>query len=177
MPSDGYTDSTKGVTMKTDGTKKKSASKAARPSQPHGAGVRQDKLAADYDARGSSEMVDLIEEAPMSMAPRPRRLSWGYSLLSEVDGLAMEDMVVVAGTKVAIEGTLDRLGYVYVVQIGEDKSVEVLFPPNGGSRRARPGTHVRLPSGTGWIVTTKNGKLRTITSPSPLTEEQIAALA
>lgn len=162
--------------MKTDGTKKKSAGKAPRGSQPHAAAARQDKPTAAQAVRKALDAVEVIEEPPMSLMPRPRRLSWSYSLLSEVDGKTMDDLVVDAGTKIAIEGMLDRLGYLYVVQIGDDKSVEVLFPPNGGSRRARPGMHVRLPSGTGWIVTTKKGKLRTITSSHPLTDAELAAI-
>jgi|GEM_PF-3955218 len=175
MKTSPHTESTKGVTMKTDGTKK-SAGKAPRASQPHGAGARQDKPIVDGSVRKAFEMIEVVEEPPMSLMPRPRRLSWSYSLLSELDGKTMDDLVVEAGTKIAIEGTLDRLGYLYVVQIGDDHSVEVLFPPHGGSRRARPGTHIRLPSGTGWIVTTKKGKLRTITSPQPLTDAEIAAM-
>jgi hypothetical protein len=122
------------------------------------------------------DIIEAAEDPPVSLVPRPRRLSWSYSLLSEVDGKAMEDIVVNPGTKIAIEGVLERLGYLYVVQIGDDKSVEVLFPPKGGSRRARPGTPIRLPSGTGWIVATKKGKLRTVTSTLPLTDADIAAI-
>lgn len=178
--SDGHTDKTKGVTMKTDGTKKKSAGKTPRASQSGKAGARQDKPVIEVIEEIIPTLPDPFdvadEPAPLSLAPRPRRLAWSYSLLREVDSQAMEDLVVEAGTKIGIEGMLERLGYLYVVQVGEDKSIEILFPPNGGPRRARPGTHIRLPSGTGWIVTTKKGKLRTITSSQPLSDAEIAAL-
>lgn len=122
---------------------------------------------------------DFIDEPPPSLSTPPiRRLAWGYALLSELGDDAMQNLVVDAGTKVAIEGNLERLAYVYVVQVGEDdRSVEVLYPPAGGSRRMRPGARMRIPAGTGWIVTTKKGRLRTIASTYPLTEEQIAALS
>jgi hypothetical protein len=163
--------------MKTDGTKKKSAGKPPRVSQFGKVGARQDKPAIEEIIPTLPDPFDIIDDpAPMSLAPRPRLLSWSYSLLREVDSSSMEDLAVEPGTKIAIEGVLERLGYLYVVQVGEDKSMEILFPPNGGSRRARPGTHIRLPGGTGWIVTTKKGKLRTITSPQPLSDAEIKAL-
>jgi hypothetical protein len=168
--------------MKTDGTKKKGTGKTPRASQPGKAGARQDKPVVEQEI-AIEEMIptlpdpfDVPEDSPMSLAPRPRRLAWSYSLLREIDSQSMEDLDVEPGTKIAIEGTLERLGYLYVVQVGDDKSIEILFPPTGGPRRARPGMHIRLPSGTGWIVTTKKGKLRTLTSSQPLTDAQIAAL-
>lgn len=167
--------------MSTDGTKKKKPlGKQLRASQPGKAVVRQDKpviVEAEEETLDGPDPFDVADEVPpVSLAPRPRMLAWSYSLLREVDSTTMEDLFVEAGTKISIEGSLERLGYLYVVQIGEDKSIEVLFPPNGGSRRARPGMHLRVPSGTGWILTTKKGKLRTITSVLPLTEAEIAAL-
>jgi hypothetical protein len=163
--------------MTTHGTKKKSAGKTPRVSQFGKTAVEQDKPAIEEIIPTLPDPFDLADEpAPMSLTARPRLLSWSYSLMREVDGHAMEGLAVEAGTKIAIEGMLERLGYLYVVQVGEDKSIEILFPPNGGSRRARPGTHIRLPSGTGWIVTTKKGKLRTITSSHPLSDAEIAAL-
>lgn len=171
--------------MKTDGTKKKGTGKTPRASQAGKAGPRQDKPAIEAIEQSIAieeilptlpDPFDVPEDSPMSLAPRPRRLAWSYSLLRDVDSQTMENLDVEPGTKIAIEGTLDRLGYLYVVQVGEDKSIEILFPPAGGPRRARPGMHIRLPSGTGWIVTTKKGKLRTITSSQPLTDAQIAAL-
>ena len=180
MRSDGHTDRTKGVTMKTDGTKKKSAKSAAKTPRASKAGVRRDKPVIEVMEEILPQMQDPFDVAdeppPISLAPRPRRLAWSYSLLREVDSRSIEDLDVEAGTKIAIEGMLERLGYLYVVQVGEDKSIEILFPPNGGSRRARPGTHIRLPSGTGWIVTTKKGKLRTITSSQPLSDADIAGI-
>jgi len=130
-------------------------------------------------APDSMRAADFIDEPPPSLSTPPiRRLAWGYALLSEFGDEAMQSLVVEAGTKVAIEGNLERLAYVYVVQIGaDDRSVEVLYPPAGGSRRMRPGARMRIPAGTGWIVTTKKGRLRTIASTYPLTEEQIAALS
>jgi len=162
--------------MKTDGTKKKSAGKTPRGSQAGKPVVRQDQPVIEEIIPTLPDPFDVVDESPLSLAPRPRRLAWSYSLLREVDSHAMENLDVEAGTKISIEGMLERLGYLYVVQVGDDKSVEILFPPNGGSRRARPGTHIRLPSGTGWLVTTKKGKLRTITSSAPLTDAEIAAL-
>ncbi len=177
MRSDGHTDRTKGVTMKTDGTKKKSAGKIPRAGQAPKAAVRQDEPVIEEFIPTLPDPFEIIDEhAPTSAAPRPRKLAWSYSLLREVDAQAMEDLVVEAGTRIGIEGMLDRLGYLYVVQVGDDKSIEILFPPNGGPRRARPGTHIRLPGGTGWLITTKKGKLRTITSSQPLTDAEIAAL-
>lgn len=165
-------------------TKKKGTGKPPRSSQAGKVSARQDKpvqiheevIAIEEAIPTVSDPFDVPEDSPMSNAPRPKRLPWSYSLLREVDGQTMEDIIVEAGTKIAIEGTLERLGYLYVVQVGDDKSVEVLFPPSGGPRRARPGVNLRLPSGSGWIVTTKKGKLRTITSAQPLTEAQLAAL-
>ncbi len=176
--------------MKTDGTKKKSAAKNQRTSQPGKTLAqpgqtlaqpgqtlaRQDQPIIEDLEQPLTDPFDVPEETPISMAPRLRKLAWSYSLLREVDSQAMEDLQVEAGTKIAIEGTLERLGYLYVVQIGDDKSIEILFPPNGGPRRARPGMNIRLPSGTGWIVTTKKGKLRTITSAQPLSEAEITTL-
>lgn len=167
--------------MSTDGTKKKKPlGKTLRASQPGKSGVRQDKpviIEAEEETLETADPFDVADEVPpISMAPRPRLLAWSYSLLRDVDSATMEDLFVEAGTKIAIEGSLERLGYLYVVQVGEDKSIEILFPPNGGSRRARPGMHLRVPTGTGWIVTTKKGKLRTITSAQPLSEAEIAAL-
>jgi hypothetical protein len=177
MRSDGHTDKTKGVTMKTDGTKKKSAAKIPRASHAIQPAASQDEPVIEEFIPTLPDPFDIVDEqVPASLAPPPRRVAWSYSLLHEVDAQAMEDLVVEAGTKIGIEGMLERLGYLYVVQVGEDKSIEILFPPNGGSRRARPGTHIRLPSGTGWLVTTKKGKLRTITSSQPLTDAEIAAL-
>jgi hypothetical protein len=179
--SEGHKDSTKGVTMKTDGTKKKSAPKIQRPSQPGTTGktlARPDKpVIEELELKPAVlDPFDVPDEPPISMAPRVKKLAWSYSLLREVDHQAIEDLHVEAGTKIAIEGTLERLGYLYVVQIGDDKSIEILFPPSGGPRRARPGMNIRLPSGTGWIVTTKKGKLRTVTSAQPLSEAELAAL-
>jgi hypothetical protein len=174
---EGHTDSTKDVTMKTDGTKKKSAGKAPRASQPSKGAARQDKPVITDLETTLPDPFDIVDEPPMSLAPRPRKLAWSYSVLREIDSSGMDDLFVEAGTKIAIEGILERLGYLYVIQIGEDKSIEVLFPSTGGPRRARPGVHVRLPSGTGWIVTTKRGKLRTITSSRPLSEADLAAFA
>lgn len=168
--------------MKTDGTKKKSPGKTPRASQSGKVGARQDKpvieemIAIEEAIPTIPDPFDVPEDSPMSLQPRPRRLSWSYSLLREVDSQTMEDLDVEPGTKIAIEGSLERLGYLYVVQVGDDKSIEILFPPAGGPRRARPGIHIRLPGGTGWIVTTKKGKLRTITSSQPLTDAQIASL-
>ena len=165
--------------MKTDSTKKRTTAKIPRTSQPGKAVLRQDKPAVDADAQldtSASDPFDVVDDAPMSMGPRPKKLAWSYSILREVDAQTMDDLVVETGTKVAIEGSLDRLGFLYVVQIGDDKSMEILFPPAGGPRRARPGVHIRLPSGSGWIVTTKKGKLRTITSAKPLSDAEIAAL-
>lgn len=169
--------------MKTDGMKKKSAAKIQRTSQPGKTLAqpgqtlaRQDQPVIEDLEQPLNDPFDVPEETPISMAPRLRKLAWSYSLLREVDSQAMEDLQVEAGTKIAIEGTLERLGYLYVVQIGDDKSIEILFPPNGGPRRARPGMNIRLPSGTGWIVTTKRGKLRTITSAQPLSEAEITTL-
>jgi hypothetical protein len=162
--------------MKTDGTKKKSAAKIQRTSQPGKPLARQDKPVIEELQQPALDPFDVPEESPISMAPRLKKLSWSYSLLREVDGQTMEDLHVEAGTKIAIEGTLERLGYLYVVQIGDDKSIEILFPPTGGPRRARPGMNIRLPGGTGWIVTTKRGKLRTVTSAQPLSEAEITSL-
>ena len=170
-----------------NGINKKGSGKVARASQPPppGTGARQDKpVIEDKPATDEATELDLTatdpfdvaEDIPASLAPRPRKLAWSYSLLREVDSQSMDDLLVEPGTKIAIEGTLERLGYLYVVQVGDDKSIEILFPPNGGPRRARPGMHIRLPGGTGWIVTTKKGKLRTITSSQPLSEADIAAL-
>jgi len=163
--------------MKTDGTKKKTAGKIPRTSQPGKGVARQDKPVIAEVEPALADPFDIVDDPPMSLAPRPRKLAWSYSVLREVSCTDIDDLYVDAGTKIAIEGTLDRLGYLYVIQIGEDNSMEVLFPPSGGPRRARPGMHIRLPSGTGWIVTTKKGKLRTITSSQPLSEEQLAAFA
>lgn len=181
--SDGHTDKTKGVTMKTDGTKKKSAGKVPRTNYAGKAAAvaaepapQEEPVIEEFIPTVSDPFDVSDEHAPISMAPHPKRLAWSYSLLHEVDAQVMEDLVVEAGTKIGIEGMLERLGYLYVVQVGEDKSIEILFPPNGGSRRARPGTHIRLPSGTGWLTTTKKGKLRTITSSQPLSDAEIAAL-
>ena len=44
------------------------------------------------------------------------------------------------------------------------------YPPKGGARRMRPGTRTRIPGGSGWIVTTKKGKIRTIASSAPITD-------
>jgi len=173
--------------MSTDGIKKKKVlGKPPRASQPPPrAGARPDKPviedkpvadeATELDLT-APDPFDVTEDVPASLAPRPRKLAWSYSLLREVDSQSMDDLLVEPGTKIAIEGSLERLGYLYVVQVGDDKSIEILFPPNGGPRRARPGMHIRLPGGTGWIVTTKKGKLRTITSSQPLSEADIAAL-
>ena len=163
--------------MKTDGTKKKPAGKIPRASQPGKVVARQDKPVIAEVELASPDPFDIVDDPPMSLAPRPRKLAWSYSVLREVNCTDMEDLYVEAGTKIAIEGSLERLGYLYVIQIAEDKSMEVLFPPSGGPRRARPGMHIRLPSGTGWIVTTKKGKLRTITSSQPLSDEQLATFA
>lgn len=121
---------------------------------------------------------DYGDEPPPSLSTPPvRGLAWGYSLVTELGDDTMTNYVVEAGTKVAVEGDLERLAYVYVVQISaDDRSVEVLYPPAGGARRMRPGTRIRIPAGTGWVVTTKKGRLRTIASTYPLTDEQIAAL-
>ncbi|HRI64081.1 MAG TPA: hypothetical protein PK156_07580 [Polyangium sp.] len=169
--------------MKMDGTKKKSAAKNQRTSQPGKTLAqpgqtlaRQNQPIIEDLEQPLTDPFDVPEETPISMAPRLKKLAWSYSLLREVDSQAMEDLQVEAGTKIAIEGTLERLGYLYVVQIGDDKSIEILFPPSGGPRRARPGMNIRLPSGTGWIVTTKKGKLRTITSAQPLSEAEITTL-
>jgi hypothetical protein len=192
----------KGGTMKTNGTKK-SAAKAAAQGGVKAAAKGSVKAAAKKTKKDATKgpaherlsqaarmetkihlvpdgakSAELIDEPPPSISTPPiRRLTWGYALLSELGDDAMQSIVVEAGTKVAVEGNLERLAYVYVVQIGaDDRSVEVLYPPAGGSRRMRPGARMRIPSGTGWIVTTKKGRLRTIASTYPLTEEQIAAL-
>ncbi len=164
--------------MKTDSTKKRTTAKIPRTSQPGKAASRQDKPAVEEVAIETSAIdpFDVADDAPISLAPRPKKLAWNYSILREIDAKTMDDLVVEAGTKVAIEGSLDKLGYLYVVQIGDDRSIEILFPPAGGPRRARPGVPIRLPSGSGWIVTTKKGKLRTITSVQPLSDAEIAAL-
>jgi hypothetical protein len=163
--------------MKTDGTKKKSAGKIPRASQTGKSLARQDKPVIEEIESALPDPFDIVDDPPMSMAPRPRKLAWSYSVVREVDSNEMDELYVEAGTKISIEGSLERLGYLYVIQIGEDNSMEILFPPSGGPRRARPGIHIRLPSGTGWIVTTKKGKLRTITSSQPLSDEQLASFS
>lgn len=163
--------------MKTDVTKKKSgAGKAPRSSQPSKLIARPDKPVIEEVEESVADPFDVAEDAPPSIGPRAKKLAWSYSLLREINGNESEDLNVEPGTKIAIEGTLERLGYLYVVQIGDDKSIEILFPPGGQHRRARPNVPVRLPTGSGWLLTTKKGKLRTITSPQPLTEAEIAAL-
>ncbi|MDI1433230.1 DUF4384 domain-containing protein [Polyangium sorediatum] len=186
--------SAKGGTMKTKGTTKGGVKGAAKKATKGAAkapakGVAKKAKAAARAAKGSATAkiearakaaaraaaaapVELIDEPPPSLMGRPfRRLAWGYALLSEMRDEAMNEFDVEAGTKVAIEGELDRLAYVYVVQIAaEDRSVEILYPPKGGARRMRPGTKTRIPGGSGWIVTTKKGKIRTIASSAPITD-------
>jgi hypothetical protein len=77
---------------------------------------------------------------------------------------------------VAIEGQLERLAFVYVVQVAGDKAVEVLYPPGGAARRMRPGARVRIPAGTGWLITTRRGKLRVIAAAKPLSAGELAAI-
>jgi hypothetical protein len=191
------TNRAKGGTMKTNGTKKSAVKAAAKGTAKAGAKKAAAKAGAKNGttkakAREASSVEaklkvktnvvidateEAIEEPPPSIALPPiRHLSWGYALLKEIGDDAMNDFVVEAGTKVAIEGALDRLAYVYVVQVSEDRKVTVLYPPKGGSRRMRPGARMRIPGGTGWIVTTTKGTLRTIASTYPLTDEQINAL-
>ncbi|MDI1450626.1 DUF4384 domain-containing protein [Polyangium sp. 6x1] len=152
----------------TKGAAKKGAAKAVRGSATAKVEARA-KAAAKASAAAP---VEIIDEPPPSLSGRPfRRLAWGYALLSEMRDDAMNEFDVEAGTKVAIEGELDRLAYVYVVQIAAaDRSVEILYPPKGGARRMRPGTRTRIPGGSGWIVTTKKGKIRTIASSAPITD-------
>ncbi|MDI1477595.1 DUF4384 domain-containing protein [Polyangium sp. y55x31] len=153
----------------------KGAGKAAKASAraTKGSAAAKAEARAKAAARAAAAApVEIIDEPPPSLSGRPcRRLAWGYALLSEMRDEAMNDLDVEAGTKVAIEGELDRLAYVYVVQIAaEDRSVEILYPPKGGARRMRPGTKMRIPGGSGWIVTTKKGKIRTIASSTPITD-------
>lgn len=189
--------SAKGGTMKTKGNKKGGVKGAAKKTTTKGGakaavkgGARAAKAstraakgsaAAKAEARAKATArasagapVEVIDEPPPSLLGRPfRRLAWGYALLSEMGDEAMNEFEVEAGTKVAIEGELDRLAYVYVVQIAaDDRSVEILYPPKGGARRMRPGARMRIPGGSGWIVTTKKGKIRTIASSAPITNVQ-----
>jgi len=184
--------SAKGGTMKTKGktqggvkgaAKKatKGAAKTAKSSARAAKGSAATKAEARVKsmARASAEAsVDILDEPPPSLLGRPfRRLAWGYALLNEMGDDAMNDFEVEAGTKVAIEGELDRLAYVYVVQIAaEDRSVEILYPPKGGARRMRPGARMRIPGGSGWIVTTKKGRIRTIASSNPITDVNILGI-
>ncbi|MDI3290200.1 DUF4384 domain-containing protein [Polyangium sp. 15x6] len=184
--------SAKGGTMKTKGKTQggvkgaaKKATKGTTKAKVLGAGKKAKASAratkgsatAKVEARAKAAVraaaaapVEIIDEPPPSLTGRPfRRLAWGYALLSEMRDEAMNEFNVEAGTKVAIEGELDRLAYVYVVQIAaDDRSVEILYPPKGGARRMRPGTKTRIPGGSGWIVTTKKGKIRTIASSTPI---------
>ncbi|MRG92506.1 DUF4384 domain-containing protein [Polyangium spumosum] len=183
--------SAKGGTMKTKGktqggvkgaAKKAKATKgAAKAGAKGGARATKKSAAAKAEARvkataraSARAPVEVLDEPPPSLLGRPfRRLAWGYALLNEMGDDAMNDFEVDAGTKVAIEGELDRLAYVYVVQIAaEDRSVEILYPPKGGARRMRPGAKMRIPGGSGWIVTTKKGRIRTIASSAPITDVQ-----
>ncbi|MDC3959912.1 DUF4384 domain-containing protein [Polyangium jinanense] len=192
--------SAKGGTMKTKGKTQggvkgaaKKATKSAAKAPVKGAGkaakasarATKGSATAKVEARAKAAVraaavapVDFIDEPPPSLTGRPfRRLAWGYALLSEMRDEAMNEFDVEAGTKVAIEGELDRLAYVYVVQIAaEDRSVEILYPPKGGARRMRPGTKMRIPGGSGWIVTTKKGKIRTIASSAPITDVTILGI-
>lgn len=160
---------TKGTTKaKVLGAGKK-AKAAARATKGSATAKAEARAKAAVRAAAAAP-VEIIDEPPPSLTGRPfRRLAWGYALLSEMRDEAMNEFNVEAGTKVAIEGELDRLAYVYVVQIAaEDRSVEILYPPKGGARRMRPGTKMRIPGGSGWIVTTKKGKIRTIASSTPI---------
>jgi len=168
---------TKGAAKTSKGAAKAAKSSSRAKSAAKSTAKAEAKVRAA--ARAAAEAsVDVMDEPPPSLLGRPiRRLAWGYALLKEMGDDVMNDFEVEAGTKVAIEGEVERLAYVYVVQIAaEDRSIEVLYPPKGGARRIRPGTRMRIPGGSGWIVTTKKGRLRTIASSYPITDMSTAGI-
>jgi hypothetical protein len=104
------------------------------------------------------------------------RYPWQLDVLVELSPDKAEGYHVPAGTKVALEGSLEAAAYLYVAQVEDGtKFVSVLYPPSGDPPVTPAAARVRCPP-EGYAVTTARGFVRAVGAPGPLTRAQIAEL-
>jgi hypothetical protein len=75
--------------------------------------------------------------------------------------------IVPAGARIWVEGTTDKDGDLYVVQIG-DAVVAVLSPGDGSADFVDAGVAMRLPAGNDSFLTPIDGRIRVVESPEPV---------